>query len=120
MPEREQHMRASELEQEEMICEVKGGDEWKMMRQTLKQNKVNHRHWDKDVIKGCLSSAYSPARAQEQLSRQRMRVLQRGAGFINKQSSRVHRAQAKKSFVSLLSQSCQYSWNKGPIFLFDV
>lgn len=73
MPEREQHMRASELEQEEMICEVKGGDEWKMMRQTLTQNKVNHRHWDKAVIKGCLSSAYSLARAQEQLSRQRMR-----------------------------------------------
>lgn len=91
-----------------------------MMRQTLKQNKMNHRRWDKAVIKRCLSSAYSPARAQEQLSRQRMRVLKRKAGFINKQSSRVHRAQAKKSFVSLLSQSCQYIWNKGSIFLFDI
>lgn len=78
---------------------------------------MNHRRWDKAVIKRCLSSAYSPARAQGQLSRQRMRVLKRGAGFISKQSSR---AQAKKSFVSLLSQSCQYIWNKGSIFLFDI
>lgn len=120
VPGTEQHMRASELEQEEMIREVIGGDKWKMMRQTLKQNKMNRRHWDKDVIKCCLSSVYSLAREQEQLSRQRMRVLKRGAGFINKQSSHVHRAHTKKSFMSLLSQSCQYVWNKGPIFLFDV
>lgn len=68
-----------------------------MMRQTLQQNKMNHRHWAKDVIKCCLSSAYSPAREQEQLSRQRVRVLKRGAGFINKQSSCVHRAKLRRA-----------------------
>lgn len=78
---------------------------------------MNHLPWDKDVIKCFLSSAYFSARVQEQLNIQRTRVLKRGAGFISKQfSPHVHRAQAKKSFKLSLSQSCQYFWNKGPIF----